>query len=472
MKKSLLWLLIMVLAVSMIATFSLAGCKKEEVAAAEEEEAVVEEVAEEEVAEEVTEPIKLVVWYGGVADAPGLPEWFEEVLVPAYEERNPGITIEAKSQSQDTMIPEFKAAAAVKDPVVGPDIQYFWDGIWTLEDAWEGNLAPVSDYISEEDLSHMMTLTRIWDDKAWGVGFYLAGVPIYYNKDYFTQAGLDPENPPKTWDEFMEACKALKNAGITPFSHGARDGWGNGWLISVFGYSLLDSMEEITKLTADGTFVEDKWIDVVEKINYMRKQGYFNEDAASIDMFQGWDLFPQGEVAMTLSCDSITADWVDIMGVDKVGIMVCPKIGDGELGGRYLTQINGLGISSWSEHKQEAADFLVFMHTPEMLESFYNSTGILPCDTNFDPSLITLPQQQIIYDYVLSGEKPYVFLMECFFPAQLDYEGWYPAIQMLWNDELDAEGVVQYCQDILEKWREQNQQQVEIYGNWDIPEGF
>ncbi|GAG71187.1 unnamed protein product, partial [marine sediment metagenome] len=30
MKKSLLWLLIMILAVSMVATFSLAGCKKEE----------------------------------------------------------------------------------------------------------------------------------------------------------------------------------------------------------------------------------------------------------------------------------------------------------------------------------------------------------------------------------------------------------------------------------------------------------
>ena len=47
MKKPLLWLLIMLLTVSMIATFSLAGCKKEAV-----EKEVVEEVSEEEVVEE------------------------------------------------------------------------------------------------------------------------------------------------------------------------------------------------------------------------------------------------------------------------------------------------------------------------------------------------------------------------------------------------------------------------------------
>ena len=34
-------------------------------------------------------------------------------------------------------------------------------------------------------------------------------VVLYYRKDLFEQAGLDPENPPKTWDAFVEAAKAL-----------------------------------------------------------------------------------------------------------------------------------------------------------------------------------------------------------------------------------------------------------------------
>ena len=37
---------------------------------------------------------------------------------------------------------------------------------------------------------------------------------FYYNKDAFKKAGLDPEAPPKTWDEVAEAGKKLRAAGL------------------------------------------------------------------------------------------------------------------------------------------------------------------------------------------------------------------------------------------------------------------
>jgi len=475
MKKVFFPVFAVIACVAIVAVFSLTGCTRPavETTAVAESEPAPTTAAEETTIQETTapaEPVTLNVWWGGEWEAPGTQQWLDQAI-SVYEEKNPSINIEAKLLSQDTLITDFKAAAAAKDPDVGPDIQYFWDGIYTLEDAWLGNLAPVNDYIPPDQLDTMMTLTRVWDGKAWGVGFYNAGVPIFYNKEYFTKAGLDAENPPKTWDEFMDACQALKDAGITPFSFGVKDQWGNGWFVSEFGYSHLDSIEEMTKLVADGTLVSDEWVDFMTKIDEMRKKGYFNEDVTSLDFFQGWDLFPQGKVAMTIVSDSLLKQYVDIMGEDKIGIMTAPAIGDGALAGRYPPQIQGLGISSWSEHKQEAADFLVFLHTEEMLKSFYDTTGILPTDTKFDPSWITLPQQKVIYDGVLAGE-PFAFWLECFFPSQLDMEGWYPSIQQMWADELTPEGVLQYCQDSLVKWREQNPQQVEIYRNWDIPEGY
>ncbi|WP_454007745.1 sn-glycerol-3-phosphate ABC transporter substrate-binding protein UgpB [Alcaligenes sp. Marseille-Q7550] len=36
---------------------------------------------------------------------------------------------------------------------------------------------------------------------------------LYYNKDAFKKAGLDPENPPKTWQELQAAAKKLRDAG-------------------------------------------------------------------------------------------------------------------------------------------------------------------------------------------------------------------------------------------------------------------
>jgi sn-glycerol 3-phosphate transport system substrate-binding protein len=37
---------------------------------------------------------------------------------------------------------------------------------------------------------------------------------LYYNKDLFKQAGLDPNQPPKTWEEMGEVTKKLRDAGV------------------------------------------------------------------------------------------------------------------------------------------------------------------------------------------------------------------------------------------------------------------
>src|SRR5258708_12130613 len=37
---------------------------------------------------------------------------------------------------------------------------------------------------------------------------------VYWNKDAFKKAGLDPDKPPKTWPETFEAAKKLRAAGL------------------------------------------------------------------------------------------------------------------------------------------------------------------------------------------------------------------------------------------------------------------
>jgi sn-glycerol 3-phosphate transport system substrate-binding protein len=46
---------------------------------------------------------------------------------------------------------------------------------------------------------------------------YNSSSPIlYYNKDTFKKAGLDPETPPKTWPDVFEAAKKIKASGASP----------------------------------------------------------------------------------------------------------------------------------------------------------------------------------------------------------------------------------------------------------------
>src|SRR5699024_4515820 len=47
------------------------------------------------------------------------------------------------------------------------------------------------------------------DDHVWSLPFQRSTIVLYYNKDAFEEAGLDPERPPETWDELVEYGEAL-----------------------------------------------------------------------------------------------------------------------------------------------------------------------------------------------------------------------------------------------------------------------
>jgi sn-glycerol 3-phosphate transport system substrate-binding protein len=52
------------------------------------------------------------------------------------------------------------------------------------------------------------------DGKMLSLPFNSSTPVVYWNKDAFKKAGLDPEKPPKTWPETFEAAKKLRAAGV------------------------------------------------------------------------------------------------------------------------------------------------------------------------------------------------------------------------------------------------------------------
>lgn len=51
------------------------------------------------------------------------------------------------------------------------------------------------------------------DGKLVSMPFNSSTAVLYYNKDAFKKAGLDPENPPKTWNDVAAAAKKVRDAG-------------------------------------------------------------------------------------------------------------------------------------------------------------------------------------------------------------------------------------------------------------------
>src|SRR3984893_10205547 len=49
------------------------------------------------------------------------------------------------------------------------------------------------------------------DRKVYGVPFQNSTPLLYYNADHFREAGLDPDRPPQTWDDLVNAARKLTN---------------------------------------------------------------------------------------------------------------------------------------------------------------------------------------------------------------------------------------------------------------------
>ena len=67
---------------------------------------------------------------------------------------------------------------------------------------------------------------------------------------------------------------------------------------------------------------------------------------------------------MTVTAGTDVRKFVNQVGADKVGVMTMPKYGNGVGAGKLGSTSQTLGDHSWSPYKQQAADFILYMHTP------------------------------------------------------------------------------------------------------------
>ncbi|MCI8663932.1 MAG: ABC transporter substrate-binding protein [Hungatella sp.] len=77
-------------------------------------------------------------------------------------------------------------------------------------------IAPLDDFISADggpeyidDFIPAFLENSYYDGHIYSIPFQRSTVIMYYNKDHFKEAGLDPEKPPVNWEELREYAKAL-----------------------------------------------------------------------------------------------------------------------------------------------------------------------------------------------------------------------------------------------------------------------
>ena len=134
-------------------------------------------------------------------------------LAADFEKQNPGIKVKPiyAGSYQDTITKALTAAKGGDAPTMAVILS---TDMYTLID--EGVVVPFDDLAkTAQDKAWMNSFypgfmkNSQTGGKTWGIPFQRSTVVMYWNKDLFKEAGLDPNKPPQNWDELVEMGRKL-----------------------------------------------------------------------------------------------------------------------------------------------------------------------------------------------------------------------------------------------------------------------
>ena len=275
------------------------------------------------------------------------------------------------------------AAAAGKPPAVA-----LMSANYILDLKIAGDIISLEPMLKAEGTTREKFLSDFWpalhanatvDGELYGIPYQNSTPLLYYNKDHFKEAGLDPEKPPQTWAELVDDAKKLTKEGRWGFQlAGGYDyiGWLMQTLVMTNGGRFFNEEYggEVYYDTAStlgaAQFVED----LVFKHKVMQ-QGVLDGGAVSTN-------FLAGKVSMMLlSTGSLSFIRENMKSAYGVGFVPKNVRNAVPIGGGSLVMFKGLS----EEQKQAGWKFVKWLTTAETLGGWSRFTGYFaPRKSSYD----------------------------------------------------------------------------------------
>ncbi len=327
-------------------------------------------------------PATLTLWHNYATEANATAT---ENLVKAFEALHPGVTINIVSQPAANYFDLLQAAAISK---TGPDLATMWTGLFALK--YQSYLQPLNNLVPMSDLMKLKGIqySSINFDPTKGVLVVPLEVQFYngfYNKTLFQKAGLDPNSFPTTWDQFFAACAKLKAAGILPMVYGTGGQALGGGFYPWYdvSYLMMQWTPQQWQELYDGQL---PWTDPAIAAQFTKwvsifKQGYANQDVLTNQ--DSIAQFDSGKAAMTMEGTWQISDFEQHLG-NNVGVFLPPFSATPNKG---VVEYSGDGFSmtTYSQHKPQAAAFLAFLAS-DAAQKIVADSGLIPAKEGFSTS--------------------------------------------------------------------------------------
>lgn len=196
--------------------------------------------------------------------------------------------------------------------------------------------------------------------------------PLAWRKDFFEEAGLDPESPPKTFDDIFAYAEKLKKAENGKTTRAGIDIQTSNGEQSYLSLLLLLG-EDFYDAEGHPTFDSPASVGLVEKMVDLYESGAI---IASNQQQVNGTPFVNSQAAMAFVSTAGAASLQQSIGADKIGWTLPPAGPEGKqtalMLGTFLT------AAQKTKHPEEAWTFIKFWFEKENVLEFATKTGSIP----------------------------------------------------------------------------------------------
>ncbi len=240
-----------------------------------------------------------------------------------------------------------------------------------------GYIEPMQKFIDEDnyDLSQLEENILNYyslDGELYSMPFNSSTPVMLYNKDAFKAAGLDPENPPQTFQEVIDAAEKLTTNDMKGFSM-LTYGWFFEQLVATQGGLYVNEENGRAGDATEAVFNGEEGLRVFNFLDTMNKAGTFGNFGTNWDDIRA--AFQSGKVAMYMDSSAGVRGIIDNAPFE-VGAAFIPYADEVErqgvaIGGASLWMSKGI-----ADIEQKAAwEFMKYLTTPEVQAQWHLSTG-------------------------------------------------------------------------------------------------
>ena len=304
--------------------------------------------------------VDIKIWH--MEQPPHRVKVFQEVI-DQFNQNNPDIFV--KQQVLDWMNAYQKTIAAIQARQA-PEILFTLPDFTTVIKQ-TGAVQPVDELFMELDQKYDFIEAAVkpysYDGHIWALPTYGMIHMMWYRKDLFAQAGLDPDNPPRTWEQLLTTIEQLEENGITGI--GVPASYHMYTDQAIYSFMIAGGSHQIFNENGEIVFDNPKTVRTFEF--YQQLVDHSPQGITGWSWAEPQLAFNNGTIAIAIEKGQFLSPFEEESGVDgsNLGVAPVPFPADGQRGSIYYP--NGMMILTTDQAKLAAVKkFLNYLYEPEV----------------------------------------------------------------------------------------------------------